>query len=475
QDRGAVLHAALLAHALRRAALLRPRAGRADPRRHRARHPHPGARHRLLRLRQGGAQPVRPGRHPQGRRPLAAPPRGPRPALLPRRRVPRPAGQGAPRRQGARLPGGAADRAPGQGAAGPARRGLGGGGPLGHRRRPRRRAGAALLVPGRGGPGHAPAGRGAPVSRGGKRGKGKRPDPAREAFLQGAAAAAAHPAAPAIEVRYCAEDCTHDEPGGMAVVDSGGTVHVDASRRAEPAEWTWAVAHCVLHLGFGHVPAAAGEREQPDPALVAARCTAVARFQATLGGTGTPPGHVPLAFPGSDEESLAARWRRDGVPEGYTRCGTGGPGPDHRLVPWQGFRTPPDWQRAFAHGLTRTMAVAMERAGGRPQGPDGRLRDRRPWERALDWFISSYPLLGGIAAGMELVADADLARAHGIAIAAVDASAGEIYINPFAPHTDEEWRFILAHEMLHAALRHGDRRGPRDPYLFNVAADYVIN
>ncbi|GAA1077371.1 DUF2201 family putative metallopeptidase [Nocardiopsis composta] len=313
------------------------------------------------------------------------------------------------------------------------------------------------------------------MSRGGKRGKGKRPDPAREAFLQGAAAAAAHPVLSAIEVRYCAEDCTHVEPGGMAVVDSGGTVHVDASRRAEPAEWTWAVAHCVLHLGFGHVPAAAGEREQPDPALVAARCTAVARFQATLGGTGTPPGHVPLAFPGSDEESLAARWRRDGVPEGYTRCGTGGPGPDHRLVPWQGFRTPPDWQRAFAHGLTRTMAVAMERAGGRPQGPDGRLRDRRPWERALDWFISSYPLLGGIAAGMELVADADLARAHGIAIAAVDASAGEIYINPFAPHTDEEWRFILAHEMLHAALRHGDRRGPRDPYLFNVAADYVIN
>jgi predicted metal-dependent peptidase len=29
--------------------------------------------------------------------------------------------------------------------------------------------------------------------------------------------------------------------------------------------------------------------------------------------------------------------------------------------------------------------------------------------------------------------------------------------------------------MLHAALRHGDRVGPRDPYLWNVAADYVIN
>ena len=34
---------------------------------------------------------------------------------------------------------------------------------------------------------------------------------------------------------------------------------------------------------------------------------------------------------------------------------------------------------------------------------------------------------------------------------------------------------MLAHEMLHAALRHGDRVGGRDPYLWNVAADYVIN
>lgn len=76
---------------------------------------------------------------------------------------------------------------------------------------------------------------------------------------------------------------------------------------------------------------------------------------------------------------------------------------------------------------------------------------------------------------MKLVADAELARAHSIAVAAVDATLGEIYVNPLRRYDDEEWRFILAHEMLHAALRHGDRRGARDPYLFNVAADYVIN
>ena len=47
-------------------------------------------------------------------------------------------------------------------------------------------------------------------------------------------------------------------------------------------------------------------------------------------------------------------------------------------------------------------------------------------------------------------------------------------MNPLASLT-EQWRFVLAHEMLHAALRHGDRVGARDPYLWNVAADYVIN
>ncbi len=99
----------------------------------------------------------------------------------------------------------------------------------------------------------------------------------------------------------------------------------------------------------------------------------------------------------------------------------------------------------------------------------------RPWQRALSWFISSYPLLAGIAAGVKLIADAELTRAHGISVAAVNAEAGEIYVNPLRTFEDEEWRFILAHEMLHAALRHGDRCGTRDPYLFNVACDYVIN
>ena len=51
----------------------------------------------------------------------------------------------------------------------------------------------------------------------------------------------------------------------------------------------------------------------------------------------------------------------------------------------------------------------------------------------------------------------------------------EIYVNPSVGLNREEWIFVLAHELLHVGLRHDERRGYRDPYLWNVACDYVIN
>ncbi|WP_406375103.1 hypothetical protein OG788_35295 [Streptomyces sp. NBC_00647] len=303
------------------------------------------------------------------------------------------------------------------------------------------------------------------------------PDPAAEAFAEGMRLVRANRALAAIGFSVCRqEDCGAAPRNGLVAVDSDGTLHVDPARRADPATWAWAVAHAVIHLGFGHVPAAVGEREQPDPFDLAARCVVVNRF--LLGfPVGLTPENLPDAYPDGDEERLAARWRRDGIPPLYEHCGTAGGAPDQLLVPWKTWNggTPPDWQVAFAHALTRTMATAMDMAGGRRASMRGGPTLLQPWERALSWFVSSYPLLGGVAAGITLVADAELARAHDISVAAVDTEAAEIYINPLRAFSDEEWRFVLAHEMLHAALRHGDRCGARDPYLFNVAADYVIN
>jgi predicted metal-dependent peptidase len=43
------------------------------------------------------------------------------------------------------------------------------------------------------------------------------------------------------------------------------------------------------------------------------------------------------------------------------------------------------------------------------------------------------------------------------------------------PLTDEELKFLVAHECLHPMLEHNYRRGGRDPKKWNKAADYVIN
>jgi predicted metal-dependent peptidase len=298
-------------------------------------------------------------------------------------------------------------------------------------------------------------------------------DPVAVAFAEGVVLLRRNTALASVDADLCRKpDCTVFPADGWAVVDSSGVVHANPRRRAEPAEWAWVLAHCLLHLGFGHLPAAEGRREQPNAHRVAANCAVVNRFLAGF-PVGRPPFGLPQDLPAGDEEELAARWRRDGLPR---VPGAAGSASDQVLVPWPSCHgAPPDWSVAFAAALTRTMSAAMDVAGGRRDEMTGARTPERPWTRALNWFISSYPLLGGIAAGITLVADAELARARGISIAAVSAEAAEIYLNPLRRHSDEEWRFILAHEMLHAALRHQDRCGARDPFLFNVAADYVIN
>lgn len=315
------------------------------------------------------------------------------------------------------------------------------------------------------------------ASRRGRNGSRTEPDPATQAFAEGLALVKRNPVLAAVDAKVCREaSCAATPAGGLAAVTSNGTIHVHPTQRAEPAEWAWTIAHALLHLGFGHVPAATDERPQPDRFALAARCAVVNRFLLTF-SVGRAPDHLPAEYPGGDEELLAARWRRDGIPAAYERCGTASDHPDQILVPWRawGNGAAPDWETSFAHALTRSVSAAMDAAGGRIDRATGERVPLHPWDRALNWFVSSYPLLGGLAAGLRIVADAELARAQGIDVAAVSASAGEIYVNPLRTFTDGEWRFVLAHEMLHAALRHGERCGARDPYLHNVAADYVVN
>ncbi len=52
-----------------------------------------------------------------------------------------------------------------------------------------------------------------------------------------------------------------------------------------------------------------------------------------------------------------------------------------------------------------------------------------------------------------------------------------IFINPYFVEeiTEEETIGVLAHEVMHCILGHSDRRGDRDPELWNIAIDYATN
>jgi predicted metal-dependent peptidase len=254
---------------------------------------------------------------------------------------------------------------------------------------------------------------------------------------------------------------------GWAVVDSDGVLHAHPTRHGTEREWAWVFAHCLLHLGLGHL-----DTETDDPGS-AARDVVVNRFLAGI-KFGTAPVPLPLDPPTAEEDVLARQWRRGGVPESVRGGGTAGVRVDTLVKP-PGRREPDYWTNRFAYGLTAAVTAAVDVAGGARSSIDANRTARKPWDLALSWFVASYPLLGALASSMRIVADAELAQAWDISVAAVNAQAGEIYINPLTRLHFTEWRFVLAHEMLHAALRHGDRVGGRDPYLWNVAADYVIN
>ncbi|MGZ0147525.1 vWA domain-containing protein [Kribbella sp. WER1] len=295
--------------------------------------------------------------------------------------------------------------------------------------------------------------------------KRKHRDPALEAIQAAWAGIVAHPLFAPMTDRMSGpvrDDTCPDD--GWAVIDTAGRISTHRTRRATPEEWTWVFAHLLIHLGLGHTTA--------DQAASAACDVAVNRYLQSL-KLGTPVVELPSTFPSMEEDRLARLWRRAGVPAEYDSLGVAGHAADVITVRWNGWGKQPNWDELFAAGLSAAAAAAVDVAGGVRSSLTTKGRDK--WDLALGWFVSSYPLLGAIASSMSVVAEAELARGWDIHTAAVNASAGEIYVNPLTDLTQNEWRFVMAHEMLHAALRHGERVGGRDPYLWNVAADLVIN
>ncbi len=103
------------------------------------------------------------------------------------------------------------------------------------------------------------------------------------------------------------------------------------------------------------------------------------------------------------------------------------------------------------------------------------MQDLTAAQKAAHWFLNHYPLLGGLASAFKIIEDLKYCQREEIQIAAVDVTRAEIYVNPAAGLTPFQLRFVLAHEFLHAGLQHHERCQGRDPELWNVACDFVIN
>lgn len=246
-----------------------------------------------------------------------------------------------------------------------------------------------------------------------------------------------------------------------------GYLYLNHRQKATPKEWEYVIAHLLLHLGLGHF----NEKHRNDPVWNAACDLVVTQFLKEC-KIGTAPAEFSweLPLPAREESQVYEELRiRPGLASDRFCMMSGG----RSDMVWTGRKTVRDYRKILADSFTEAMRKAVYHAGGKegfhPERADG------AYMQAREWFISSYPLLGAIAASFTIIADRNIAAQMQVEIAAVDAQMQEIYVNPDRKLSLEEWRFVLAHEFLHAALRHDARCEERHPLLWNVACDLVVN
>jgi predicted metal-dependent peptidase len=247
--------------------------------------------------------------------------------------------------------------------------------------------------------------------------------------------------------------------GEWAAVTSNSVILLNRAKRGEPSEWAYVIAHCLLHLAFEHL------RESPNPAAWNLACDwAVSNFLDTL-KFGSAPQELRFEPPSATGDlQVLYRLALYAPPDEAYRG-------DLILEPANRHGKPPNWNDVFGWALRQAVRRAVDVAGGRVR----EARDTSPAGQARTWFMNRYPLLGALAASFTIVHDPRECVALGIGTAAVSAADKTIWVNPAAGLDNDGLRFVIAHEILHAALRHDVRAEGRDFFLWNVACDYVIN
>lgn len=266
---------------------------------------------------------------------------------------------------------------------------------------------------------------------------------------------------------------------GVAMVDKTGKLYVNTSVCMQPAEWAYVLAHCLLHLAFGHfddnnIPKDADGTF--DSNLWNQACDIyITRFLSDIAFATSicddPADDFTIKL--DDERKIYEYLKTLPAEQLHLTYGTNGTMPDligleHPIVYKNGEKNP--YMERFSFALNYSVSNAVHFAGGYTEE-----KKQTIITSAANWFLTHYPLLGTLAASFKIIEDIDLCYRYEIQIAAVDISLGEIYVNPAAKLSEEEWKFVLAHEFLHAGLEHHKRCLGRDKYLWNIACDYVIN
>lgn len=269
----------------------------------------------------------------------------------------------------------------------------------------------------------------------------------------------------------------------VACVDPfSATVHLNLhEKRLDASAWAYVIGQQLLHLAFHHTQRCEGR----EPLLWNIACDIVAdRMLSALGistRSQTGPWSESGILDGSEREEtvyeILITLRESEGRNWQTPTTLAGKGiPD--ILGLTSPTVPPhrdDLAERFVRGVQ--LAAAELVAQQALEVGDAVTRDASwpPLARARRWVREQFPLLAAVAEEIRIIVDQRICSQMDISVAAVNPYLGEMYFNPEHTFTYEEVLFVYVHELLHVALFHHTRLQGRDPYLWNLATDFVIN
>ncbi len=270
-------------------------------------------------------------------------------------------------------------------------------------------------------------------------------------------------------------DFRYVSPKGWLAVTPNGTLWLHGKRKADVTAWTRTMALALVCLGFGLV-----RRQEPYAHWELASFLVADRFcsELKLGALPEELSYDPIDLPVGGAEALLRQfciagrepnlqeWLASFVGDRPLFCGFDLPHPTHQRRP--------QWRDLLVDGIARGVGQALQVASG-TTNTGGAIKPLTRALRAKRKLMDHYPLLGALAASFDIEEDIRLCNQYEIRVAAIDVGARRIWMNPAAGLSESECLFVFAHELLHAGLNHASRRRGRDPLLWNIACDFVIN